>query len=156
MKRGAWAVLALGLLASCGNPAVRQIETSLGAAASSGDGDIIRLDTVAPERWSRLFVFGPYTSAEFIERCTGAASARRLLRGVDYLDSIHLVVVELRPTARYRSFVVPRADVEFVSNARAYGYAQDEARFVVDRASAGDRVELEPVATPSVTCPGRS
>jgi hypothetical protein len=97
MKRGAGAVLTLGLLASCANTPVRQIEASLRAAALSGDGDVIRLDAVAPERWSRLFGFGPYTTAEFIERCTGAASARRLLRGVDYLDSIHLVVVELRP-----------------------------------------------------------
>lgn len=138
-------------LAGCSDPTAERLSAALVDATSQGPGAIAALDTIAPGEWSRIYVFGPYSSSHQIAECLDLESADHLDRGIDRLERVHLLVLE-DSTGEYHSFVVPNTNANFGTKASGYGYDRASARFVVREAPSGSWPLLAPVASPTVDC----
>jgi hypothetical protein len=124
--RLALAGLAATLAAACSDGGGER-RTSERIAALARDRLPVDMDRVADFSWDRLFVFGPYASAEVVERELGFSWAGA--GAVEAHDDASLLVfVSHGELARH--LLHRRGQGDFSGCYRPGGYARTEARFV--------------------------
>ena len=114
MRILAYALAALAL-AGCGRDAVDaaqswpELEAALGAAATRGE-PLEPVDLLGTRRWDRLYVFGPYTRREEIDRTIGfkwrGASA------IEIQDAVQLLLL-VDGNRVARAVDLPRGKADF-------------------------------------------
>jgi hypothetical protein len=142
--------LLLGLLvgASCERDDGGKLHRSIVNTARTNRID---LNSLILGEWSRVFIFGPYTSAATIRECVGKSAAARNRRHIGTRDDINLLIIEKR-SGSFRTIAVPRAGADFVPKSVGLGFKSGNAQFVASRDSVSGWIQLVPVSEPDVKC----
>jgi hypothetical protein len=125
------------------------VDAALSQALAQGPGAVVALDSVGPQSWTFLYVFGPYTSEDAMRRCLATSEFEPY--GLDRRDDIYALFFKSR-SGHISSMTVSRSRVAFAGDAVGREYQRGSARFTVRRTSPGARVELVPSSTPGRSC----
>ena len=95
-----------------------------------GKVDVIDISTITPFNWEKLYLFGPYSTTERINKVTGLTSAEDIKTNISDDDGIVLFVfVSKNKVVQYMDYHrIP----DFDSSDRESGYNRSEAIFVLD------------------------
>jgi hypothetical protein len=119
------AILVLALVA-CGS----RTEARIAKAVARGPGAVVNLDTLAPGRWTRLFVLNPYTPPEEVDSLLGFHWDEAQQEGLQMRDDINLLVFVDGAKVTDR-IAFRRGQGDFCCFERNASYARASARFVV-------------------------
>jgi hypothetical protein len=125
------------------------VDSALRQAVAQGPGAVASLDSVGPQSWTFLYVFGPYTSQDAMRRCLATSEFEPY--GLDRRDDAYALYFKSR-SGQIWSMTMPRSRATFAADAVGREYPRASARFVVRRASSGARSELAPGAAPGRSC----
>jgi hypothetical protein len=107
-----------------------------------GAGATVHFAEVAPFAWDRVYFFGPYTPHDRIHASLGLHWDGAQRTSIEWNDGVNLVVF-VRGAAVVYWFEHPRHE-ELEALARPNGYTRQQARFVVRRVGAEQRLALAP------------
>lgn len=100
---------------------------------------VVDLAQLAPFRWERLYIFGPYTPAQLVTDSLGhpwgGAEASRIAQ----VDTASLMIFVAGDEV-VAATMHPRRYGDFTSELLGRGYAPSEARFEVERSAEGTPV----------------
>lgn len=116
------------------------VQDAFARAMRRGPGAIATVDTLGPRNWTSFYVFGPYTSDDFMRKCLATSQFESY--GMDKRDDAYAVYFRA-PGGFVSSLTLSRADVRFSADALGRGFPKGAASFVVRRDSLG-RAELAP------------
>lgn len=130
-------LLALAGLTSCGplfdrlrSPAT--LRDRFADRVAQGPGTLIPLEEVTPFGYKAAYVFGPYTDVSLIQAWLGleADEAKRLARGIERRDNIHLLVFSFQHGPD-ESLELSRSQVDFGPEVARCAFVLQDAIFVV-------------------------
>ena len=129
------------LLRAC--PAVpRRVVGLVGADAATGRGQRLISRRSRPFAWDRVHVFGPYTRHTDIHARLGFHWGGVERTTIEWNDGVNLVVFVRGAQVAYWFEHAPYEELGELADAK--GYARDQARFMVCRAGAEQRLALVP------------
>jgi len=108
------------------------VSRSLATQIQRGPGTVIDFAEVAPFPWDRLYIFGPYTSPEHVQKSLGFSWPEYWRTSIQDSKRANLVVF-VRERQVVHWFEHPRKDGELGYLDDPKGYARGEAHFRVQR-----------------------
>jgi hypothetical protein len=97
---------------------------------------VVDLAQLAPFRWDRLYIFGPYTPAELVTDSLGHPWAGAEASRIAQVDTANLLVFTSGDEV-VAATMHPRRYGDFTTELLGRGYAPAEARFEVERSGEG-------------------
>ena len=153
--RGRWDLFLVFMVVSCtANPNrafhPAPVESALSRAMSEPPGALVVLDSLGPQSWTLMYLFGPYTSQDAMRRCLATSEFEHY--NLDRRDDIYALYFKSSSGGvQIWSLTLPRARVVFATDAVGREYARGSGQFSVRRAASGDGKELAPSGS-SRTC----
>ena len=126
------------------------IDSAFFRALSPDSGGIASLDTLGPKEWTHLYVFGPYTTREFMSRCMALSGAFEDF-GLYQRDDIMAFYFK-HADGTVSSMGYPWGRVQIAQQGLGREYRRGTASFVARRDSSLGMV-FWPVDTTSRSCP---
>ena len=113
------------------------ISVPLWRQIKKGTDTTVDFATIAPFAWDRVFIFGPYTSSQEVDRRLGFHWSEYWQTNIDKFEGYNLVLF-VREAKVARWFEHPRNQGELEGLAEAKnGFARGDAKFRVQRTSDG-------------------
>jgi hypothetical protein len=124
------------------------VRAAVTAAVQQGPGTELRLATVTPFAWRRVYIFAPYTPLNLLRdslRLRTLGDAERLGRGIDGRDDMTLLVFTFAQGTQ-ASMELPRFPVDFGPELVGRSYGPEDAVFRVRQPPAGSWGTLGPMS----------
>jgi hypothetical protein len=142
-------VLALACADRPGTFRPTPIKEELLGALARGPGARASLDSLGPENWRTMYLFGPYAATDLLRRCatpTGGVETH----GIESRDDISVVWFRSE-TGRISSMTLGQ-DVSFTKEALNREYTRGSASFEVRHSLESGRDELAPSGSVTRSC----
>jgi hypothetical protein len=120
-------VLLASVLSGCGEDPTA---AAIVAQVRSGPGHPLVLSELAPFRWDRVCLFGPYTTAQEVVQITGLPEAARATHGIESNESIDLLLF-VEGDRIVREVELPRTGGDFAPELLRKCYSRRDAIFAV-------------------------
>ena len=106
------------------------VSSAIADLVRQGEGTVVEIAPLTAFEWHRLFIFGPYSTANRVNDSLGFQWNGLDRSGVEWGKGATLFVY-VRRNEVVRSFDHPRIQGDFSQTFKQDGYAPSEARFVV-------------------------
>lgn len=114
------------------------VQRAFARAMQLPPGGVTAVDTLGPKGWTAFYVFGPYTTDDYMRKCLATSQFESY--GLAQRDDAYAVYFR-SPGGFVSSTTLSRSDVRFSPDALGRAYPTGAASFIVRRDSLG-RPEL--------------